>query len=149
MEMAVAAVKLMAACRILLIICAQVRDQKKESVQASNGEAYHLVRLHKDVLPSSEPLAWEVVPRWRLDPSCIVGWWGDCGVQILWLSVDDTPGNIFARRQLILGFIVLVAWIKRGDEMMNGHMWLVLSRSYYDSFRPRSYFCLLYRDSVQ
>lgn len=55
MEMAVAAVKLMAACRILLIICAQVRDQKKESVQASNEEAYHLVRLHKDVLPSSEP----------------------------------------------------------------------------------------------
>ena len=54
--MGVVATKVMVVCRIRVIICAQVRDQRKETVQASNGEAYLLIRVRKGVLPSSETL---------------------------------------------------------------------------------------------
>lgn len=56
MQMAVAASRLMVACRLRCILHTRAREGKKEIVQASNGEVFLRIRPHRGVLPSSEPL---------------------------------------------------------------------------------------------
>ncbi|TQD74719.1 hypothetical protein C1H46_039763 [Malus baccata] len=90
MQMVVAATSPMLACRLQYILHTRAREGKKEIVQASNGEAYLRTRPHRGVLPSSEPLEADAVDSYQKRGE----------------SPLDLFGNVFARRQFILGCVL-------------------------------------------